>query len=263
LFASAAAFVLTAPATARADDTYAAIAFSAKTGDVSFNVGVQFSREKAEHSALANCKGDDARVVGWVKNGWCAVAIGRNNLYAIGSDKDRDTARRNAILEYIQFNSNSNDGFQGFIRGIWSGTATSTASFEELVRSPLTPMELEIIRLTNVERKKAKVPELVRNDKLAAGAAKYAAVMAQKDMLSDDLDGTLRDRLNAYGYRPLAYAENRSAGEDDKAEVVRAWMADPLHRANLLSPNYTEIGVGMAKTANGKVYICQDFGKPQ
>ncbi len=87
--------------------------------------------------------------------------------------------------------------------------------------------------------------------------------MAQKDMLSDDLDGTLRDRFTAYGYHHSAYAENCSAGEDDKAEVVRAWMADPLHRANLLSPNFTEIGVGVAKTANGKVYICQDFGKQQ
>ncbi len=169
LFASPAAFVLTGRATARADDTYAAIALSAKTGDVGYNVGVQFSREKAEHSALANCKGDDARVVGWVKNGWCAVAVGRNNRYCTSSDKDRDTVRRNAILQYIQFNSNSNDGFEGIIRGIWSGTATSMASFSEAARFRLTPMEIEIIRLTNVERKKAKVPELIRNESLAAG----------------------------------------------------------------------------------------------
>lgn len=46
-------------------------------------------------------------------------------------------------------------------------------------------------------------------------------------------------------------------------DMLVGWMADPLHRANLLSPNYTEIGVGVAKTANGKVYFCQDFGKQQ
>ena len=67
----AAAFLLTAPASARADDTYAAIAYSPKTGAYGFGDKYD-SRKGAEEKALAECKGDDALVVVWVKNGWCA-----------------------------------------------------------------------------------------------------------------------------------------------------------------------------------------------
>ncbi len=35
--------------------------------------------------------------------------------------------------------------------------------------------------------------------------------------------------------------------------VVAGWMASPGHRANILSPNFTEIGVGLVSGA-GKYY---------
>lgn len=56
-------------------DTYAAIAYSPATGKYgyAYNFG---SRASAEEAAVRNCKADDARIVTWVNNGWCALALG-------------------------------------------------------------------------------------------------------------------------------------------------------------------------------------------
>lgn len=255
------AVIVSVPASARAADTWAAIAYSTKT--MNYGVGYQCDSEaKAKDLALANCKADDAKVMVTVKNGCCALAIG-DKCYGL-SDKNDGTyknARDIAVAECRKF-------------GKWSAE-TDTPSFVVLVDSTLeghrferagdaaSSIADEIIRLTNVERKKAGVPELVRNDKLTAGSAKYAALMAKKETLSHDLDGALGDRFTAYGYNWMAYAENCCAGQKDAAEAVKSWMDDKPHRDNLLSPNVTEIGVGVVKGADGKLYFCQGFGKPR
>jgi hypothetical protein len=34
------------------------------------------------------------------------------------------------------------------------------------------------------------------------------------------------------------------------------------HRANILAPGFTRVGVGVFCTANGSIYLTQDFGHP-
>ena len=38
-----------------------------------------------------------------------------------------------------------------------------------------------------------------------------------------------------------------------------AWMNSPDHRANILSPSFTSVGIGLA-WANGQVWATEDFG---
>lgn len=68
------------------------------------------------------------------------------------------------------------------------------------------------------------------------------------------------------GYEYVAIGENIALGnfEDDKA-LVKAWMDSPGHRANILSPKFTELGIAVGKGIyEGKsVWIAvQIFGKP-
>jgi len=42
---------------------------------------------------------------------------------------------------------------------------------------------------------------------------------------------------------------------------MNAWMNSPGHRANILSPVYTQIGVGFAKNKSGVPYWTQEFVK--
>lgn len=54
--------------------------------------------------------------------------------------------------------------------------------------------------------------------------------------------------------------ENIAAGYRSAASVVRAWLNSPGHRANILNPDFTRIGLGLAAGAGGTRYWVQDFG---
>ena len=43
------------------------------------------------------------------------------------------------------------------------------------------------------------------------------------------------------------------------ATTVRGWLNSPSHRHNMLSQHYTHGGVGVAISADGKVYITHNF----
>ena len=103
---AAVAFLLTAPAAARADDAYAAIAYSPKTG--AYGYGDKFdSRKAAEQKALAECKADDAQIIVWCVNNWCALAVGDNNAYGYGYNKDGDAACKTTLAECSKHGANS------------------------------------------------------------------------------------------------------------------------------------------------------------
>ena len=126
-----------------------------------------------------------------------------------------------------------------------------------------SPTGAEIIRLTNQERQKAGLAPLAENATLDNVAENYAALMAQRQQLSHDIDGTSSgDRLTAAGYRWSSCAENIAENYADAGAVVQGWMNSPGHRANILDPNVTQIGVGVAYSSTGVPYHCQVFAQP-
>ena len=56
-------------------DSVAAIAYSPSTGEFGYAYNYE-DRESAEKAALKNCSPKDARIVCWVKSGFCALALG-------------------------------------------------------------------------------------------------------------------------------------------------------------------------------------------
>jgi uncharacterized protein YkwD len=104
-----------------------------------------------------------------------------------------------------------------------------------------------VVELTNVERAAAGCAPLVVDERLTA-----AAQLHSEDMLAlgyfdhTSLDGRSPwDRAKAQGY-PNPSGENIAKGQRTAAEVVRAWMDSPGHRANILDCDSREIGVGYA-----------------
>lgn len=104
-----------------------------------------------------------------------------------------------------------------------------------------------VVELTNAERAAAGCGPLVVDERLTA-----AAQLHSEDMLAQDyfdhtsLDGRSPwDRAEAQGYENPG-AENIARGQATAEEVVRAWMDSPGHRANILSCDLREIGVGHA-----------------
>jgi uncharacterized protein YkwD len=53
-------------------------------------------------------------------------------------------------------------------------------------------------------------------------------------------------------------------GSGDLANrMVEWWKNSDGHRANMLNPQFTEIGVGAARSKSGKYYYCQVFANPK
>jgi uncharacterized protein YkwD len=127
--------------------------------------------------------------------------------------------------------------------------------------------------LLNQQRAANGVAPLVANAKLTVASASYSQRMVDQSFFDHQApDGdTLVDRLTGAGYpvdAALVVGENLGWGSGPLASarsMVQAWMASPGHRANLLSDDYTEVGLGVVvgtpeDRTSGATYTT-DFGE--
>ena len=123
--------------------------------------------------------------------------------------------------------------------------------------------EKALLDHTNAQRRSAGLPPLVPNEKLFQAARAHSANMARHGRLDHNLDG--RDmswRIRAAGYALGAAGENIAWNPPDAAEAMRTWMNSAGHRGNILSREYTEIGVAIAVNVRGERYWTQVFARP-
>lgn len=125
-------------------------------------------------------------------------------------------------------------------------------------------IESEVVRLVNVERAKVGLPALKENWQLSRIARYKSQDMINKNYFShySPTYGSPFDMIESFGIKFSAAGENIAMGQRTPQEVMNAWMNSPGHRSNILSPSYTEIGVGLAKDKAGRCYWTQMFIKP-
>ena len=89
---------------------------------------------------------------------------------------------------------------------------------------------------------------LAPNARLAAAAQAHAQDMVQRGYFAHQSpSGTLPSaRVRAQGYCFRFVAENIASGQQSEQRVMAAWMGSRDHRANMLSPNAREYGLGRA-----------------
>ena len=85
--------------------------------------------------------------------------------------------------------------------------------------------------------------------------------MAVRGYFSHDApDGTdFADRAREEGFTGGTVGENIAAGSPTPAGVMDGWMASPGHCANIMSVDFTHIGVGVYEH-QGERYWTQVFG---
>ena len=131
-----------------------------------------------------------------------------------------------------------------------------------------------VLCLHNRERSARGLPPLKENGKLRRAAEGHSGDMvASRFFAHDSLSGAdMADRILATGY---ARGQGWSLGENiawgtgglaTAAEIQRAWMESPGHRANILRRGFREIGIGIvaggpvdAGGIDGATYTA-DFG---
>lgn len=124
--------------------------------------------------------------------------------------------------------------------------------------------EFQVLVLTNAEREKRGLRPLRFHPVLINSARWMAEDMAIRGYFdhTDSLGRGVGARAEAFGYDFQIVGQNIAAGHRTAKEVVDDWMKSPGHRANILRPEFREIGVAylLAPGSPYDRYWVQDFG---
>lgn len=133
------------------------------------------------------------------------------------------------------------------------------------------PAESERILLDSANRERALqgLQPLHWDAALAAAARRHAELMAARNILSHQLAGedALGDRAHQAGGRFSFIAENIAFGPSPDL-IHLGWMDSPLHRANILRPDVSAVGIAMVAAertpgqSEDKLFAVEDFSKP-
>jgi uncharacterized protein YkwD len=144
-------------------------------------------------------------------------------------------------------------------------------------RTQVAPAERVLFDAANRERVAQGLAALRWDEALANAAREHAQLMAERNALSHQFGGeaALQDRARVAGARFTEVAENVAEGPSAEAIHV-GWMNSPHHRANLLDPELTAIGIAVvgggprgadpsgARSAGngaGMLFAVQDFSQ--
>ncbi|MFB6365466.1 CAP domain-containing protein [Paenibacillus elgii] len=103
----------------------------------------------------------------------------------------------------------------------------------------------QVVNLVNQERAKAGLQPLASDSALTAMALDKAKDMYNNGYFdhTSPTYGSPLDMMRSYGIRYSYAGENIAKGQRSPQEVMNAWMNSDGHRKNILSPNFTKIGV--------------------
>jgi uncharacterized protein YkwD len=125
-------------------------------------------------------------------------------------------------------------------------------------------MVARVLDLTNAQRRDAGLGPLSLSSQLSEAAQKYSQVLASSGCFEHTCGPVPNfvDRIGQSGYSGwTSLGENIAAGYPSPEAVVGGWMASPGHRENILSPSYSEVGIGMV-SGSGQLgtYWTEEFG---
>lgn len=116
----------------------------------------------------------------------------------------------------------------------------------------ISAAESKVIQLTNAERRKNGLPDLQADTPLSKVAREKANDMQSKHYFSHTSPtyGSPFDMMRDFGITYRSAGENIAQGQTTPEEVVQAWMNSEGHRKNILSADFTHIGVGYTGQGN-------------
>ena len=122
-----------------------------------------------------------------------------------------------------------------------------------------------LLERTHAARRAAGRPPLRADARLERAAQEYAELMLRRGHYGHTgPDGsTALERAAAAGYAGRTVAENLARGQDSPEQAVEAWLASRPHRRNLLDPELSDVGHGLAfgRGPDGRqIYWVQLFG---
>jgi uncharacterized protein YkwD len=143
--------------------------------------------------------------------------------------------------------------------------------------------EDEVLALTNAARaagydcdsegRFGPAAPLAMEPRLRCSARLHSGYMAETgdfDHVESQNGSNPFDRMEAAGYEFWTAGENIALGQGSPREVVGGWLESDGHCANIMNPEFTELGVGYAEGTAAPLgftgtapYWTQNFGRPR
>lgn len=135
----------------------------------------------------------------------------------------------------------------GSIIAIYAGLAGAMVPPADVAPAQIPDLhaiEARVIEKTNSQRVRRGLRPLMVDRGLLRSARRHAAWMTNNHSM-------------VHTTQPVG--ENIAMGQHSSGEVLTAWMNSSGHRANILNPGYTRIGVAAYTTPEGTIFWCQQF----
>ena len=140
-------------------------------------------------------------------------------------------------------------------------------------RMTVSEVRLATVCLINAERRQRGLRPLHQNPRLAVAGARHARDMVRARYFAHDSRSgrEFDDRIVRTGYthgRRAMLGENLAWGTGSYStprRIMRGWMESPGHRANILRPEFREIGIavvaGTPRTGPDGATYATEFGR--
>lgn len=137
----------------------------------------------------------------------------------------------------------------------------STTAAAPSSNSAFTDFQTHVIDLVNKERTSRGLNVLSGNTKLSDVATIKSQDMAALGYFdhTSPTYGSPFDMMKQFGIHYQTAGENIAMGQTTPEQVMNDWMNSEGHRANILNAAFTQIGIGIAKDTNGRIYWTQMF----
>jgi uncharacterized protein YkwD len=158
---------------------------------------------------------------------------------------------------------------------LFAGTAMAAPSESGALEPCLDEQQMQraVEQLNALRRQPAPCAQAVSamqrlswESRLATSAAEQARDLAVQDRLShtDSRNRGLGVRLRSVGYAAAGAGENLAAGQNDFADTLQAWLVSPSHCANLMQPEYSDVGLACVQRRGSRYerFWVAHFGVP-
>ncbi|MCW2724839.1 MAG: uncharacterized protein JWN35_1760 [Frankiales bacterium] len=142
------------------------------------------------------------------------------------------------------------------LAGLLAAGAPAAQAAPPAAAPTLTPQAYaaRVAVLVNQQRARAKLRPLTVSACATRFAGAWSARMAKTGAFDHQ---SLRPIMT--GCKARGAGENIAYGSVTPDQMMAMWMRSPGHKANILRPSYTHLGVGVARSGANRWYGTQDF----
>ena len=136
---------------------------------------------------------------------------------------------------------------------------TAPVTTSRAVSNNTSAFKQQVVDLVNAERAKVGLSALSIMPQAEAAAQVRATEIISSFSHTRPNGTSCFTALDEQGAKYMASGENIAAGQATPADVMNSWMNSPGHKANILNPKFTKIGIGYAEGGSYRTNWTQMF----